>query len=139
MIPAAIAAIEMIRTTWSNSLASGVGGRRPACVIGAMCARRVCGAAGEIEIDASGLVIGDVVLLRAGERISADMQLFTALSLSIDASTLTGGAFFALMLWVAGVLAIVAGMPQLGFAILVVIRPQRHLCLPAGIPRRACH
>jgi magnesium-transporting ATPase (P-type) len=43
-----------------------------------------------IEIDASGLVIGDVVLLRAGERISADMQLFTALSLSIDASTLTG-------------------------------------------------
>jgi magnesium-transporting ATPase (P-type) len=43
-----------------------------------------------IEIDAFGLVVGDVVLLRAGERISADMQLFTALSLSIDSSTLTG-------------------------------------------------
>ena len=43
-----------------------------------------------IEIDASRLVVGDVVLLRAGERISADMQLFTALALSMDVSTLTG-------------------------------------------------
>ncbi len=29
--------------------------------------------------------------------------------------------FFALMLWAAGVLAVIAGMPQLGVAILVVI------------------
>jgi calcium-translocating P-type ATPase len=43
-----------------------------------------------VEIDASVLVTGDVVLLRAGERISADIKLFTALSLSIDTSMLTG-------------------------------------------------
>jgi P-type E1-E2 ATPase len=43
-----------------------------------------------VEIDASGMVVGDIVLLRAGERISADMRLLTALALSIDASTLTG-------------------------------------------------
>jgi P-type E1-E2 ATPase len=43
-----------------------------------------------VEIDASGMVVGDIVLLRAGERISADMRLSTALSLLIDASTLTG-------------------------------------------------
>jgi calcium-translocating P-type ATPase len=44
----------------------------------------------QVQIDASGLVTGDVVLLRAGERISADIKLLTAVSLSIDASTLTG-------------------------------------------------
>ena len=42
------------------------------------------------EIDASGLVTGDLVLLRAGDRISADMRLLQATALSIDASTLTG-------------------------------------------------
>ena len=45
---------------------------------------------GPLEIDAAELVVDDVVILRAGDRISADLQLFEAFSLSIDASTLTG-------------------------------------------------
>jgi magnesium-transporting ATPase (P-type) len=42
------------------------------------------------EIDASQLVPDDVVLLNAGDRISADLRLFESHSLSIDTSTLTG-------------------------------------------------
>ena len=51
--------------------------------------------------------------------------------------------FFAIMLWVAGVLAFVADMPQLGIAIFVVvvvalatIRPLRLLLTPKGLKRR---
>jgi magnesium-transporting ATPase (P-type) len=43
-----------------------------------------------VEIDASEMVTGDVVLLRAGDRISADIELVEALALSVDVSTLTG-------------------------------------------------
>jgi magnesium-transporting ATPase (P-type) len=43
-----------------------------------------------VEIDARELVVDDVVLLRAGDRISADLRLFEAFALLIDASTLTG-------------------------------------------------
>jgi calcium-translocating P-type ATPase len=43
-----------------------------------------------IEIDASELVVDDVVLLHAGDRISADLRLFESFALSIDASMLTG-------------------------------------------------
>jgi magnesium-transporting ATPase (P-type) len=42
------------------------------------------------EIDASQLVLDDVVLLNAGDRISADLRLLESHSLSIDTSTLTG-------------------------------------------------
>ena len=43
-----------------------------------------------IEIDASELVVDDVVLLRSGDRISADLHLLEVHALSIDTSTLTG-------------------------------------------------
>jgi magnesium-transporting ATPase (P-type) len=43
-----------------------------------------------LEINAAELVVDDVVLLRAGDRVSADLRLFEAFSLSIDTSTLTG-------------------------------------------------
>ena len=43
-----------------------------------------------VEIDASELVIDDVVLLHAGDRISADLRLFESFALLIDVSTLTG-------------------------------------------------
>jgi calcium-translocating P-type ATPase len=43
-----------------------------------------------VEIEAVGLVPGDVVLLRAGDRISADLRLLEQHGLSIDTSTLTG-------------------------------------------------
>lgn len=43
-----------------------------------------------VEIDAAELVIDDVVLLRAGDRVSADLRLFEAFAVSIDTSTLTG-------------------------------------------------
>ena len=45
--------------------------------------------------------------------------------------------FFALMLWIAGALAFVAGMPQLAVAIFVVDRGERRLRLPPGVPGRA--
>ena len=44
----------------------------------------------EAEIDADELVRGDLVLLRMGDRVSADMQLVDATSLAVDVSTLTG-------------------------------------------------
>jgi calcium-translocating P-type ATPase len=43
-----------------------------------------------LEIDAVTLVPGDVVLLTAGDRISADLRIVVADGLRIDASTLTG-------------------------------------------------
>jgi magnesium-transporting ATPase (P-type) len=43
-----------------------------------------------LEIDAEALVVGDLVLLRAGDRISADLRTTEAHGLAIDTSTLTG-------------------------------------------------
>jgi len=43
-----------------------------------------------LEIDAAELVVDDLVLLAAGDRISADLRVIEAASLSIDTSTLTG-------------------------------------------------
>ena len=46
---------------------------------------------GEVaEVDARGLVVGDVVLLAAGDRVSADLRVAEAHSLSLDTSALTG-------------------------------------------------
>jgi magnesium-transporting ATPase (P-type) len=42
------------------------------------------------EINASDLVVDDIVLLQAGDRISADLRLFEAFALSVDTSMLTG-------------------------------------------------
>lgn len=42
------------------------------------------------EIDASGLVVGDIVLLTSGDKISADMRLIESSNLSVDESILTG-------------------------------------------------
>ncbi len=44
----------------------------------------------QTEIDAAELVTDDLILLRAGDRISADLHVLEAFSLSIDTSTLTG-------------------------------------------------
>jgi magnesium-transporting ATPase (P-type) len=43
-----------------------------------------------VEIDAAEFVVDGVLLLRVGDRISADVRLAAAFSLSIDTSTLTG-------------------------------------------------
>jgi calcium-translocating P-type ATPase len=43
-----------------------------------------------VVIDAEELVVDDLVLLEAGDRISADMRVIEAHSLSVDTSTLTG-------------------------------------------------
>ncbi|QKW33929.1 cation-transporting P-type ATPase [Actinomadura sp. NAK00032] len=43
-----------------------------------------------VLVDTTALVAGDVVLLRAGDRISADADLLEAHSLAVDESTLTG-------------------------------------------------
>jgi magnesium-transporting ATPase (P-type) len=43
-----------------------------------------------LEIDAAELVVDDVVVLDAGDRVSADMVLTTAHGLTVDTSTLTG-------------------------------------------------
>ncbi|HET9017169.1 MAG TPA: cation-transporting P-type ATPase [Thermomicrobiaceae bacterium] len=43
-----------------------------------------------VEVDAAGLVVGDLVLLQPGDRISADLRLSEAHALAIDTSTLTG-------------------------------------------------
>jgi calcium-translocating P-type ATPase len=44
----------------------------------------------EYDIDASGLVVGDVVVLHDGDRISADMRVDESELLSVDTSLLTG-------------------------------------------------
>ncbi len=44
----------------------------------------------QVDLDAALLVEGDLVVLRAGDRISADLQAVEAHSLSLDTSTLTG-------------------------------------------------
>ena len=44
----------------------------------------------EREIDAAQLVVGDLVVLRDGDRISADMRVADVDSLSVDSSMLTG-------------------------------------------------
>lgn len=42
------------------------------------------------EIDASELVVGDIVILSSGDKISADMRLIDSSNLSVDESILTG-------------------------------------------------
>ena len=42
------------------------------------------------EVDAADLVVGDLVLLEAGDRVSADLVVQAAASLRLDVSTLTG-------------------------------------------------
>jgi magnesium-transporting ATPase (P-type) len=44
----------------------------------------------EVEIDAAELVVGDLVLLEAGARVSADLQIVDAHAARADTSTLTG-------------------------------------------------
>lgn len=41
-------------------------------------------------VDAADLVVGDVVLLGAGDRVSADLRVLSASALGIDTSTMTG-------------------------------------------------
>jgi magnesium-transporting ATPase (P-type) len=43
-----------------------------------------------VEIDAAGLVVDDVVVLAAGDQISADLRLLEAHQLAVDTSLLTG-------------------------------------------------
>jgi calcium-translocating P-type ATPase len=43
-----------------------------------------------IDVDAAELVVGDVVVLEAGDRISADLRLDRTHALTVDASSLTG-------------------------------------------------
>ena len=43
-----------------------------------------------IEIDAEGLVPGDIVLMEAGNRVPADGRLFVAATLEIEEAALTG-------------------------------------------------
>jgi magnesium-transporting ATPase (P-type) len=45
---------------------------------------------GLLEVDPAGLVTGDFVVLRGGDRISADLELTEAHALAVDTSTLTG-------------------------------------------------
>ncbi|HET6714148.1 MAG TPA: cation-transporting P-type ATPase [Actinomycetota bacterium] len=44
----------------------------------------------EVEIDAAELVVGDLVLLEAGDRVSADLRIVEAHAARADTSTLTG-------------------------------------------------
>jgi magnesium-transporting ATPase (P-type) len=45
-----------------------------------------------LDIDASELVVGDLVALEGGDRVSADLDVLWARSLMLDTSTLTGEA-----------------------------------------------
>ncbi|MCK9230699.1 MAG: cation-transporting P-type ATPase [Syntrophales bacterium] len=42
------------------------------------------------EVDASGLVPGDIVVIRSGDKVPADMRVIVARNLTIDESSLTG-------------------------------------------------
>ncbi|HKU42651.1 MAG TPA: cation-transporting P-type ATPase [Polyangiales bacterium] len=44
----------------------------------------------EVEVDAAGLVAGDVLVLREGDRVPADARLFEANALKVDNAPLTG-------------------------------------------------
>ncbi len=44
----------------------------------------------EIEVDSSTLVVGDIVLLESGNKISADLRIIEARNLTVDESILTG-------------------------------------------------
>ena len=44
----------------------------------------------EFEIDSENLVTGDIVILSAGDKISADMRIIESNNLTVDESTLTG-------------------------------------------------
>ena len=44
----------------------------------------------DLEIDAVGLVPGDIVTLEIGDRVPADLRIVEALNMKIDESTLTG-------------------------------------------------
>lgn len=44
----------------------------------------------EIEIDANDLVVGDIVLIESGNKISADLRILESQNLTIDESILTG-------------------------------------------------
>lgn len=44
----------------------------------------------ELEIDSEELVVGDIVLLVAGDKVSADLRIIEAYNLTVDESTLTG-------------------------------------------------
>jgi sodium/potassium-transporting ATPase subunit alpha len=43
-----------------------------------------------IQIDAEGLVVGDVVLLRTGARVPADLRLISCTDLKLETSSFTG-------------------------------------------------
>ena len=45
----------------------------------------------------------------------------------------------ALLLWVGAALALLAGMPELSVAIIVIVAAQRPVRLLAGLPRRPVH
>lgn len=47
----------------------------------------------EYVLDAAGLVVGDVIILTAGDRVPADARLLEAASLQLDESALTGESF----------------------------------------------
>ena len=44
----------------------------------------------EVEVDSSELVVGDIVLLESGNKISADLRIIEARNLTVDESILTG-------------------------------------------------
>ena len=64
--------------------------RQSACETSCHAAPTVVRDARPEEIDASELVTDDVVLLNAGDRVSADLQVLEAHTLAVDNSLLTG-------------------------------------------------
>lgn len=51
---------------------------------------RVIRGGAEVEVDVSTIVLGDVLVLREGDRVAADARLFEANALKVDNSPLTG-------------------------------------------------